>query len=253
ADDQVFEPRLERAFELAIDRAEDVERDREPLEPQEEGHQVVRRDEEAHACPGRGEQRVELRDVLAHSPPEGDADAEQAGAADDHRRQRAEAVAAHGVGDDALPLRRVDVDQDRVHERAGEARRCRERSNVAPDATGKQYGGHQCDAGGAEQEQLRREGEPVDVRRLDHFAASNCVLTSLDPWSFVNERCVIAAGQTDSASGHAPSGPPALSRAGRGPRAWGEPAGPGDWCSTAEISRSMYIAASTIATAPTTA
>ena len=53
ADDEVLEPRLERADELDVDRAEDVEGDREPLEPEEERDQVVRRDEEGHARAGR--------------------------------------------------------------------------------------------------------------------------------------------------------------------------------------------------------
>ena len=42
ADDQVLEPRLERAGQVDVDRAQDVERDREPLEAEEQRHQVRR-------------------------------------------------------------------------------------------------------------------------------------------------------------------------------------------------------------------
>ena len=133
ADDQVLEPGLERAFQLAVDRAEDVKRDREPLEPEEQRHQVVRRDEEAHAAARRGEQRVVLGDVLvAHALGVGDADREQARAADDHLRERAEAIAPDRVRDDAVDVRRVDVDDHRVDEGAGEAERAGERAEVPP-------------------------------------------------------------------------------------------------------------------------
>ena len=60
ADDQVLEPRLERADEVDVDRAHDVERDREPLEAEEHRHQVRRPDEERHPGAGRREQRVVL-------------------------------------------------------------------------------------------------------------------------------------------------------------------------------------------------
>src|SRR6266516_1931518 len=222
ADDQVLEPCLERALPLAVDRAEDVERDREPLQPQEERHQVVRRDEEAHAGARRSQEGVELGDVLvAHPVGVRDADRQQARARNDHLRERAQAVAADRVGDHALHLRREDVDDDRVDERAGEA-------------------------------EGRRERAAVDARAGDHGDASNCELTSVRARSLVNDRSVIAAGQTDSASKQASSGTIAPSSAGLRSSASGVTAGPGSRCRTAEISRSMYMAASTIATAPTT-
>src|SRR5207245_1753595 len=103
ADDQVLEPRLERAFELDVDRAEDVERDREPLEREEEGHQVVRADEERYARTGRGEEGVVLGDVLAAAAfGVGAADGEQACTGDDDLRERREPVAAEGVCDHAV-------------------------------------------------------------------------------------------------------------------------------------------------------
>ena len=49
ADDQVLQPGLERALAVVVDRAHDVERDREPLEREEQRHQVRRADEERHA------------------------------------------------------------------------------------------------------------------------------------------------------------------------------------------------------------
>ena len=133
ADDQVLEAGLERTLELPVDRAEDVERDREPLQPQEERHQVVCGDEEAHAAARGRKHGVVLRDVLV-SHPLGvrDADREQAGSAHDHLRQRPEAVTADRVGDHAVDVRRVDVDDDREDERAGEAECRGERAEVAP-------------------------------------------------------------------------------------------------------------------------
>ena len=64
---------------------------------------------------------------------------------------------------------------------------------------------------------------------------------------------MIAAGQAERASRHATSGTTTPSSAGRRSSAASETAGPTSRCRTAEISRSMYMAASTIATAPTTA
>ena len=68
-----------------------------------------------------------------------------------------------------------------------------------------------------------------------------------------NGHGVIAAGQAESTSRIATSGTTTPSSAGRRSRAASGTAEPTRSCSTAEISRRMYIAASTIATAPTTA
>src|SRR6185436_10562314 len=194
-----------------------------------------------------------LADVLVPHPlGVRDAEGEQARARDDHLRQSTEAVAADRVRDQAVRLWRMDVDDDRVHERAGEAEPRGERAEVAAVLPRDQHRAQQREAHRAEQHQLRREREPVDVGSRNHFAASNCMFTSVRARSLVNERSVIAAGQTDSASRHASSGTIAPSSAGRRSSASAETAGPGSRCSTAEISRSMYIAAKTIATAPTT-
>ena len=63
---------------------------------------------------------------------------------------------------------------------------------------------------------------------------------------------LIAAGQADNASRQPTSGTTIPSSAGRRSSATSGTAGPGSLCSTAEIRRSMYIAASTIPAAPTT-
>src|SRR5947208_682095 len=197
ADDQVLEPCLERAFELAVDRAEDVERDREPLEPQEERHQVVGGDEEAHAGAGRRQEGVVLGDVLvAHPLGVGDADREQARARDDHLRERAEPISPDRVGDHAVHVGGVNVDHDRVDECAGKAQRRCERAEIAAVLPRQQDGADQREAHGPEQHQLRCEREPVDVRTRDHFAASNCVFTSVRAWSCAKDRSVIATAPT---------------------------------------------------------
>ena len=51
ADDQVLEPGLERALAVGVEGAEDVQSDREPLEPEEERQQAFGLDEEEHPAP----------------------------------------------------------------------------------------------------------------------------------------------------------------------------------------------------------
>src|SRR5438093_996576 len=95
ADDQILERCLEPAEPVAIDRAEDVERDREPFQREEQGHQVVRADEEHHPASRRREERVVLADVIL--PPAlaiRDGCCEQPRARDDDRGQLREAVTA---------------------------------------------------------------------------------------------------------------------------------------------------------------
>ena len=89
--------------EVDLDRAEDVEADREPLEAEEEGHQVPGLDEEGHARAGRGEQGVVLADVLLpHARRVRDADREQSRRHHDQLRECGEPVAADRVGDEQL-------------------------------------------------------------------------------------------------------------------------------------------------------
>jgi len=90
-----------------------VEADREPLEPEEERHQVVGADEEQHPAAGCGKERVVLAVVLAHALPVGDRGGEQGRAREDDARQFGETIAAERIHDDAVPVRRFDVERDR--------------------------------------------------------------------------------------------------------------------------------------------
>src|SRR6266542_4140691 len=117
ADDEVLEARLEPGEAVAIDAAEDVEADREPFESQEERHQVVRPGEERHPGACRCEQRVVLRNVfVARALAIRDCRREQARPSDDDPGQLGEAIAADRIGDDAVSLRRPDVERDREAE-----------------------------------------------------------------------------------------------------------------------------------------
>ena len=128
ADDQVLQRRLQAAEPVAIDRAEDVQTDREPLQRQEERHQVVRADEEDHPAAGCCKERVVLADViLAPALAIRDRDRDQTRAGDDDRSQLREAVAAEGVHDDTVSVCRLHVEGHREAERrcvAERAQRC---------------------------------------------------------------------------------------------------------------------------------
>ena len=78
---------------MRVERAEDVEGDREPLEAEEERHQVSGRDEERHARAGRGEKGVVLAPVITAILTPGDEHGQRAGPGDDDRGERAEPVA----------------------------------------------------------------------------------------------------------------------------------------------------------------
>src|SRR5205823_1239217 len=143
----------------------------------------------------------------------------------------------------------VPVQDRRGHEGAREAERTHPRREDAADARGHEHCGEQADARGREQRQHRREREPVDRRLIDHRTSW---ARPGKPGGTPKVRSVIAAGQADRTSRQATSGTRIPSSAGRRSSALSETDGPGLWWSTAEISRSVYIAASTIATAPTT-
>ena len=115
-------------------------------------------------------------------------------------------------------------------------------SSVRPQPGRHEHGGEQRDAAPNEQRERGRDREPVDVRRhrellLDDLARRR------------RGRSVLAdrRGQAESASSRATSGTTTASSAGRRSRAAGDTEGPGSWCRIAEISRSWYMAASTIA------
>ena len=60
ADHQVLEPRLERLLAAGLRRAQDVQRDRQQLDPEEHRDQVLRGDEHRHPEDAEQEQRVVL-------------------------------------------------------------------------------------------------------------------------------------------------------------------------------------------------
>ena len=174
AHDQVLQPGLERGLAVGVHRTEDVERDREPLEPEEERHQVRRRDEEDHARPGRGEQRVVLADVVAPPVAPGDEDGQHAGARDDQRRERTEPVTGERLGDQRQPVGGLVEDDRGEDARGDEAGEDDEGAEDAAHPPGHEHAAEQGHARGTEQRQRRRQREPVDLRGRDHGVASVC-------------------------------------------------------------------------------
>ena len=230
-------PGLERAHEVDLDRAEDVEADREPLEAEEERHQVGRLDEEGHARPGRDQKGVVLADVvLAHAGRVRDEHGEQARAHDEDLRERGVAVAVDRVCDLQAAVRGLDVDESRERRSDDEAERAEERGEGPQDPARHERAREQADRGGAERGQRGRDREPVDGRGVDHLFTSD-VTKSIRPsggWSFGRDRTnpveevvpksgvfssttrpLIAAGQADSASRQATRGTTIPSSAGR--------------------------------------
>src|SRR4051794_1227618 len=253
ADDEVLEPRLERPLHVVVDRAHDVQRDREPLERQEHDHQVRGADEERHPRRAREQEREELRDVLVGAmrdllPP--DERRDEADPADQHLAERGPAVAVEGAADHGVPVCAVDVQQDRGDEGAEESRGGDDRSEGPARRARHEDGAEQRDEGRAEQDEDRRDRPPVDGRRVDHLKPT---LTAWTGASFVNEWCETPAGQAERKRSAATSGTIRASPPAGGSAAWSVTTERRAWWSTAEISRSMYIAASTIAAAPITA
>ena len=165
ADDQVLQARLERADEVELDRAEDVERNREPLQPEEERHQVVGLHEERHTAAGRRQQRVELGCVRpARAAAVGDPDGQDPGSRHDQLGERAEAVAHHRVGDHRLRVRALPEQQGRGDERAGEGAGGQEGGERGLRPARDEDGGEQDGARPREQDERGREREPVDRR-----------------------------------------------------------------------------------------
>ena len=122
ADDEVLQPRLERGRAAHLGRAQHVERDREQLEPEEQRHQVLRRDEHPHAR-GRGQQQ---REVLAvrrlarrHRAP-GQQHRRRAAGAEHEGEHDREVVEAQGAGDEVLLLAVLPDAQADGGEEAGE-------------------------------------------------------------------------------------------------------------------------------------
>ena len=180
--DQVLEPRFQRAHDVHVDGAEDVQRDREPLEAEEQRHQVVRRDQEDHSGARRGEQCEELAGVFpAAAPGIGDGDTEEAGAGDDHLRERGQLVALDGARDDGVPVGAVVVEDARGDQRAHEAERADDRGELLLEPLGHEDGEQHRDRRCGQEDELRRERGPVDRRRMDHGV--------ITPWVTGRTRC----------------------------------------------------------------
>src|SRR5579871_1212042 len=150
--------------------------------------------------------------------------------------------------------RRVDVEPDRRDEAAEEAER-RDAGAEAPAHRGRhEHGAEERDERRAEEREDRRDREPVDVRRVDHGAATGVTLMIWECGCFghcpTNEWWLIAAGHAESSRSPATSGATRASSAGRTSMTASETVDPRASWRTAEMSRSMYIAASTIAPAP---
>ncbi len=89
---------------MRVERDQDVEGNREPLEAEEQRHQVPRRDEEGHAATRGGEEGVVLPDVVAATIAPGDEHGGEAEPGDQDLGQGCEAVTRHRLGDQQLLL-----------------------------------------------------------------------------------------------------------------------------------------------------
>ena len=167
ADHEVLQARLERALPARVDRAEDVERDREPLQAEEERHQRVRLDEEDHPAARRGEQAVVLGDVALGALAVGDEHGDEARESDDYRAEREEPVAPDGVRDHALAGGRAVVDEDGEDEGGDEPAGGEDGGGRAAAGLRNEDGDEQAGARDGEQRQRRRDREPVDRRAWD--------------------------------------------------------------------------------------
>src|SRR2546427_345706 len=169
--------------------------------------------------------------------------------------ERGPAVAGHRVCDQRGRARAAVV-EDAAEDTGGDEARgsdgCRE---GVPEPPGHEHRSEQCHAGDADQRQRRREREPVDVRRRDRRADHGVVPPSdgSDPWVPPNEWPLTAFGQTESATRQTTSGMTMKSWSERRSGARSGTVSPRRSCRTAEMTRSVYIAARTIAAAPTAA
>ena len=263
--DQVLEARLERRSSVDVDRAEDVQRDREPLERRGTASSGCGLEQEAHAGGGRGEQRVVLGDVrAAHRSRVRDEHGERRRRRAMNRRRQRRGGRARSRRRRTRRVRRCGRRRSPRRRRPHEARERDERAEIAARASaGTSTAASSADGGRGEQRQRRREREPVDVRRRRSRAARRPASSGAERrrdgriGSGVGrrdrragrDRAARPTGEQDATSGTSDRQLAAGAGPGRRPR----PPSRRPRCSTPEISRSMYIAASTIATAPTTA
>ena len=166
----------------------------------------------------------------------------------DHLCERSEAIAHHRVREQRLGDRSLgehDAGEDRG-EYAPEQRHSR--CDSAPHPLGHEDGREERDAGRAEQRERRRERQPVDVRRVDHGGApepANAVYCVVER-AVAHER---RAGGEHEQGEHEREQEPELT--GSQIERLLPHGGPCPRWRIAEISRRVYIAASTIPSATT--
>ena len=152
-----------------------VERDREPLEPEEERHQVRRLHEERHSGARRREQREVLGDVLvAHPLAVGDQHRDGARARDQHLGERRPAVAEERVV--RRSWSRPGSSRRRATAKTNAATKPAKPVNAATARARPGRHEHRDSSSrpaAAEQRERRREREPVDVRLVDHVRTAS--------------------------------------------------------------------------------
>ena len=174
AHDQVLQPGLQRRLAVRVHRAEDVERDREPLEPEEERHQVRGGDEEDHASrpPPRAGRSTRRRGRAARRP---------------RRRARPgclrpamisaeNAPSRSRVNDSAISATPCVVSSKTIAAKTPDVMKPAKTTIAAKNAAHPRRARARCRAERrprrGEQRQRRRERQPVDLRGRDHGTAS---------------------------------------------------------------------------------
>ncbi len=186
---------------MRVERDEDVERDREPLEPEEQRHQVAGRDEERHPAAGRSEECVVLAHVVAAAIAPRDEHGGEPEAGDEHLRERGELVAAHRLGDEERLMRRAvedDAREDAGRDESGAAEDDRE---DAARTRRHEDGAEEADRGSREQREGGRERQPVDLRGRDRGREDHGVTAAEETGAEAGNVCsVIDDGHTERAS-----------------------------------------------------
>src|SRR6185503_14849127 len=167
---------------------------------------------------------------------------------DDQRRERPEPVAGERLRDQRQAARRLVEDDPGEHARGDEAGEDDERAEEAAHRSGHEHAAEQGDARRGEQRKGRRKREPVDRGCRDHGVAS-----VWSPRISGKPRSETSAGQAERKSSSPTSGITIASSSGRTSGASSRTSRPRAVWSTAEITRSMYIAARTMPAAPATA
>ena len=165
-DDQVLEPRLERALAPHLGRAQHVERDREQLVADEHGHEVRRAREHEHAQHDGQQQRVELAvpGLARGDPLPREQHAGRGRRAEQEAEEQREVVHHHRAGDHADV---VAPGRDGEPERRAERHEREQRHQRLAHEARAQQARHQHDARPAGERHQRRDRHPVDLRAAD--------------------------------------------------------------------------------------